>query len=70
MPAPVAWALRLLVSYFCEWGYKKLKMEASAVMVRRKRRKVNRGLVRALRSASTDEERRDALDGLARRGLG
>jgi hypothetical protein len=70
MPAPVVWALKLIVNYFCEWGYEKLGRKARKYMTQKKRRQINRGLVRSLRSADSEQERRDALDEIARRGLG
>jgi hypothetical protein len=69
MPAPVVWALKLLVNYFVEWFYNKFRMETKKYLARKARRQINRGLTRSIREAKSEEERRDALDDLARGGL-
>ena len=70
MTAPLVWALKLVINHTLEWFYVKLKMSWKLAALKKERRRVTRGIVKAIKLADTEQQRRDALDGAVRGGFG
>jgi|DEB0MinimDraft_4_1074332.scaffolds.fasta_scaffold04099_3 hypothetical protein len=69
IPAPLAWALKLVVSYFLDWAYDKMKMYKRLEDNKKERRAITDGLIAELTKAETEEEKREALDKIVRGGF-
>lgn len=70
IPAPLQWALKIVMSYLLDWCYEKLRMHRRLKRNKRERRELTSQLIAALKNADTEQEKRDALDNIARGGFG
>jgi hypothetical protein len=69
IPAPLEWALKIVVSYFLDWCYQKMKMYRRLKKNRRERREITKRIIDVLEVAETEADKRAALDNIVRSGF-